>query len=161
MAIRAVLASVEVDPETGLVEVRSLVTCDDVGRVINASIVAGQVHGGLAFGIAHALLEEFVYDEDGTPLTTTFADYPVITFDRTPTYEVHHITTPAPGNALGAKGVGEAGAVGAPAAILNAVVDALSPLGVDSISPPATPEKVVAAIAAARRRSRGTPAEKV
>jgi carbon-monoxide dehydrogenase large subunit len=143
----AVLASVEVDSETGFVEVRSLVTCDDVGRVLNSSIVAGQVHGGLAFGIAHALLEEFVYDEEGQPLTTTFADYPVISIDRTLLYEVDHLTTLAPGNMLGAKGAGEAGSVGAPAAILNAVVDAVSHLGVRHLSPPATPEKVVRAIA--------------
>jgi CO/xanthine dehydrogenase Mo-binding subunit len=148
----AVLAAVEVDSETGVVRIRSLVTCDDAGRVLNPLIVTGQVHGGLAWGVAHALLEEFVYDEDGNPRTANFGDYGVITADALPRYELHEIASPAPGNPLGVKGVGEAGAVGAPAAILNAVDDALFHLGVRHIHPPATPEKVLRAIGEAAHR---------
>lgn len=146
----AVLAGVEVDTETGAVAIRSLVTCDDAGVVINPMIVAGQVHGGLAFGVAHALVEEFRYDDDGNPLTVNFGDYPVITADLVPRASLGHIETPAPGNDLGAKGVGEAGTVGCPAAILNAVADALAPLGVRHVSPPATPERILEAIDLAR-----------
>jgi carbon-monoxide dehydrogenase large subunit len=146
----AVLAAVEVDSETGLVRLRSLVTCDDAGRVLNPLIVTGQVHGGLAWGVAHALLEEFVYDEDGNPRTANFGDYGVITAEALPRYELHEVFSPAPGNELGVKGVGEAGTVGAPAAILNAVVDALAHLGVRHLDPPATPEKVLRAIMEAR-----------
>ncbi|HZD70308.1 MAG TPA: xanthine dehydrogenase family protein molybdopterin-binding subunit [Actinomycetes bacterium] len=142
----AVLAAVEVDSETGVVRVRSLVSCDDAGRLLNPLIVTGQVHGGLAWGVAHALLEEFVYDEDGNPRTANFGDYGVITADALPRYELHEVVSPAPGNELGVKGVGEAGTVGAPGAILNAVVDALAHLGVRHIDPPATPEKVLRAI---------------
>ncbi|HZD00114.1 MAG TPA: xanthine dehydrogenase family protein molybdopterin-binding subunit [Actinomycetes bacterium] len=146
----AVLAAVEVDSETGVVRIRKLVTCDDAGRVLNPLIVTGQVHGGLAWAVAHALLEEFVYDEDGNPRTANFGDYGVITADALPRYELHEVVSPAPGNELGVKGVGEAGTVGAPAAILNAVVDALAHLGVRHVDPPATPEKVLRAITEAR-----------
>jgi carbon-monoxide dehydrogenase large subunit len=142
----ATLAVIDIDSETGVVTLRSLVTCDDVGRVLNPLIVAGQIHGGLALGVSHALVEEFIYDEWGNPLTGNFGDYAVITADRVPRYILEHISTPSPGNDLGAKGVGEAGTVGAPAAILNAVVDALSHLGVKHLSPPATPERVLNAI---------------
>ena len=145
-----VLAAVEVDSETGVVGVRSLVTCDDAGVLINPMIVEGQVHGGLALGVAHALLEEFRYDPSGTPLTTNFGHYPVITADRVPRAVLGHIETPAPDNDLGAKGVGEAGTVGCPAAILNAVADALAPLGVRHVEPPASPERVLDAINRAR-----------
>jgi carbon-monoxide dehydrogenase large subunit len=147
----AVIAAVEVDSETGVVSVRSLVTCDDIGVVLNPMIVDGQVRGGLALGVAHALLEEFRYDEDGNPTTTNFGDYPVITADLVPRAQLGHIVTPAPDNDIGAKGVGEAGTVGCPAALLNAVADALGPIGVRHLSPPATPERVLAAIASARR----------
>ncbi len=146
----AVLAAVEVDSETGVVSVRSLVTCDDAGRLLNPLIVTGQVHGGLAWGVAHALVEEFVYDEDGNPRTANFGDYGVITADALPRYELHEVFSPAPGNELGVKGVGEAGTVGAPGAILNAVADALAHLGVRHVDPPATPEKVLRAIMEAR-----------
>ena len=152
----AVLAAVEVDTETGLAEIRSLVTCDDAGVVINPLIVAGQVHGGLALGVAHALVEEFLYDVDGNPLTVNFGDYAVITADLVPRATLGHIETPAPDNDLGAKGVGEAGTVGCPAAILNAVADALAPLGVRDISPPATPERILAVIDEARSSPRSS-----
>lgn len=147
----AVLAAVEVDSETGRVTVRSLVTCDDVGLAINPLVIAGQVHGGLALGVAHALLEEFVYDADGNPLTANLSDYPAVTADVLPSFELHHVEIPSPGNELGVKGVGEAGTVGAPAAVLNAVIDALAHLGVRHISPPATPAKVLAAIPSASK----------
>jgi carbon-monoxide dehydrogenase large subunit len=146
----AVLAAVEVDSETGVTRLRSLVTCDDAGRLLNPLIAAGQVHGGLAFGVAHGLLEEFVYDADGNPLTLTFGDYGVITVDRVPRYQLDHIVTPAPGNPLGVKGLGESGSVGAPAAILNAVVDALASFGIRHLDLPCTPERVLRAIATAR-----------
>jgi len=146
----AALACVEVDSETGVVEIRSLVACDDVGRVLNPVIVEGQIHGGLALGVAHALLEEFLYDEWGNPLTSNFGDYPVITADQVPRFRLEKLESPAPGNELGVKGVGEAGTVGAPAAILNAVVDALSHLGVRHLELPATPERVLRAIDEAR-----------
>jgi carbon-monoxide dehydrogenase large subunit len=147
----AVLAAVDIDSETGMVSVRSLVACDDVGVVLNPLIVDGQVQGGLALGVAHALVEEFRYDDDGSPATTNFGDYPVITVDLVPRAQLGHIVSPAPDNDLGAKGVGEAGTVGCPAAILNAVADALGPFGVRHVSPPATPERLLTAIEEARR----------
>jgi aerobic carbon-monoxide dehydrogenase large subunit len=142
----AVLAVVEVDRETGEVRIERLVCCDDAGRLLNPLLVRGQVHGALAFGIAHALFEEFTYDEDGNPRTANFGDYAVVTADVLPRYELHEIESPATGNALGVKGVGEAGTVGTPAAILNAVVDALAHLGVRHLELPATPERVLRAI---------------
>jgi carbon-monoxide dehydrogenase large subunit len=145
----AVLAAVEVDAQTGAVRIRELVTCDDAGNVLNPLLAAGQVHGGLALGVAHALLEEFVYDEDGNPKTANFGDYAVVTADVLPRYELRELSSPATGNELGVKGVGEAGTVGAPAAILNAVVDALAHLGVRQLDLPATPERVLRAIVGA------------
>ncbi len=142
----AVLAAVEVDTETGEVRIERLVSCDDAGRLLNPLLVRGQVHGALALGVAHALFEEFTYDEDGNPRTANFGDYAVITADVLPRYQLLEIESPAPGNELGVKGVGEAGTVGTPAAILNAVIDALSPLGVRDLELPATPERVLRAI---------------
>jgi carbon-monoxide dehydrogenase large subunit len=142
----AVLAAVEVDTETGAVRIDRLVTCDDAGHLLNPLLVKGQVHGALALGVAHALLEEFTYDEDGNPKTANFGDYGVITADVLPRYELHEIESPASANELGVKGVGEAGTVGTPAAILNAVVDALAHLGVRDLGLPATPERVLRAI---------------
>jgi carbon-monoxide dehydrogenase large subunit len=142
----AVLAAVEVDRETGEVRIERLVSCDDAGRLLNPLLVHGQVHGALALGVAHALFEEFTYDADGNPRTANFGDYGVVTADVLPRYELLEIESPASGNALGVKGVGEAGTVGTPAAILNAVVDALAHLGVRHLDPPATPERVLRAI---------------
>jgi len=142
----AVLAAVEVDRETGEVRIERLVSCDDAGHLLNPLLVHGQVHGALALGVAHALFEEFTYDEDGNPRTANFGDYGVVTADVLPRYELLEIESPASGNALGVKGVGEAGTVGTPAAILNAVVDALAHLGVRHLDPPATPERVLRAI---------------
>jgi aerobic carbon-monoxide dehydrogenase large subunit len=143
----AVLAVVEVDSETGEVRIRKLVSCDDAGHVLNPLLVSGQVHGALALGVAHALFEEFRYDQDGNPTTANFGDYAVISADVLPWFELHEIESPAPGNALGVKGVGEAGTVGTPAAILNAVIDSLAHLGVRDLDLPATPERVLRAIA--------------
>jgi CO/xanthine dehydrogenase Mo-binding subunit len=142
----AVLAAVEVDTETGEVRIDRLVSCDDAGHLLNPLLVRGQVHGALALGVAHALFEEFSYDEDGNPKTANFGDYAVITADVLPRYQLREIESPASGNELGVKGVGEAGTVGTPAAILNAVVDALAHLGVRHLELPATPERVLRAI---------------
>src|SRR5262249_32741619 len=130
-----------------------LVTWDDVGVVLNPMIVDGQVQGGLALGVAHALLEEFRYDEDGTPTTTNFGDYPVITADLVPRARLGQLVSPAPGNGLGATGVG-AGPAGCRAAIPSAVADPPSPLGIRHMSPPATPERVLRAIKDAQRDGR-------
>src|SRR6266487_2010675 len=142
----AVLAAVAVDTETGEVRIDRLVSCDDAGHLLNPLLVRGQVHGALALGVAHALFEEFSYDEDGNPKTANFGDYAVITADVLPRYQLREIESPASGNELGVKGVGEAGTVGTPAAILNAVVDALAHLGVRHLELPATPERVLRAI---------------
>src|SRR6266545_178099 len=142
----AVLAAVEVDTETGEVRIERLVSCDDAGHLLNPLLVRGQVHGALALGVAHALFEEFSYDEDGNPKTANFGDYAVITADVLPRYRLREIESPASGNELGVKGVGEAGTVGTPAAILNAVIDALAHLGVRHLELPATPERVLRAI---------------
>lgn len=140
------LAVVEVDTETGRVELRRLVAVDDCGQVINPMIVEGQVHGGLAQGIAQALYEEFVYDEAGNPLTTTLADYEMPSAAELPSFEVHETVTPSPRNPLGMKGVGESGSVGAAVAVQNAVLDALRPYEVRHLDMPLTPEKVWRAI---------------
>ena len=136
------LAVVEVDTSTGGVRLCRFVAVDDCGRVINPAIVEGQVHGGLAQGIAQALYEEFVYDDRGNPLTTTLADYEMPSAAELPSFETHETVTFSPRNPLGMKGVGESGAVGAAAAVLNAVIDALSPYGVRDLDMPLTPEKV-------------------
>jgi aerobic carbon-monoxide dehydrogenase large subunit len=151
----AVLAAVEVDTETGEVRIDRLVSCDDAGHLLNPLLVRGQVHGALALGVAHALFEEFSYDEDGNPKTANFGDYAVISADVLPRYRVLEVESPATGNELGVKGVGEAGTVGTPAAILNAVVDALAPLGVRDLALPATPERVLRAIAEAHGEEPG------
>jgi len=142
----AVLAAVEVDTETGEVRIERLVSCDDAGHLLNPLLVRGQLHGALALGVAHALFEEFSYDEDGNPKTANFGDYAVITADVLPRYRLREIESPASGNELGVKGVGEAGTVGTPAAILNAVIDALAHLRVRHLQLPATPERVLRAI---------------
>jgi aerobic carbon-monoxide dehydrogenase large subunit len=122
-------AVVEVDPWTGAVAVLSYLVVHDCGRVINPSIVDGQVAGGVAQGIGGALLEELVYDEDGQLLTGSFMDYLLPRSSGLPPIQVHHIETPSARNPLGIKGVGEAGTIGPPAAIANAVEDALRPFG--------------------------------
>lgn len=133
---------VDIDRGTGEVSVRRFVAVDDCGNRINPMIVEGQVHGGLSMGLAPALYEEMVYDEYGNCLTTTFMEYLVPTAVETPHWETGETVTPSPHHPLGAKGVGESATVGAPAAIVNAVVDALWHLGVRHIDMPITPWKV-------------------
>ena len=140
------LAVVEVDTETGRVELRRMVACDDAGTILNPLLADGQVHGGLAQGAAQALLEEVRYDEDGNPLTATLADYAIVTATELPMFERIQMETPTHLNPLGAKGIGESGTIGATPAVHNAVCDAVAHLGVRHIDMPCTPEKVWIAI---------------
>jgi carbon-monoxide dehydrogenase large subunit len=140
------LAVVEVDTETGAADLIRYVAVDDLGTVINPMIVDGQVHGGIAQGIAQALFEEAVYDEDGNLMTGSLVNYLVPSAAELPSFELDRTETPSPTNPLGVKGVGETGAIGAPAAVMNAVVDALAPYGVHDLEMPATPERVWRAI---------------
>jgi aerobic carbon-monoxide dehydrogenase large subunit len=139
------LCATEVDTETGFVKIRSYVAVDDIGAVVNPMIVEGQVHGGLAQGIAQALYEEGVYDDDGNLVTTTLADYLVPSATDLPSYVTSRNETAA-SNRLGVKGVGEAGAIASTPAVVNAIIDALRPLGVSDITMPCTPERVWRAI---------------
>jgi carbon-monoxide dehydrogenase large subunit len=141
---------VEVDTETGRVVPLRHVAVDDCGRILNPMLVDGQVHGGVASGIAQALWEHMVYDEDGNPLTSTLAEYGIPSAAEFPTFEVAHTETPSPLNPLGAKGIGESATVGSTPAVQNAVVDALSHLGVRHIDLPCTPERVWRAVEDAR-----------
>ena len=144
------IAEVEVDPDTGDVAVVNFTAADDFGRIVNPMIVEGQVHGGLAQGIGQALYENTVYDDSGQLVTGSFMDYCMPRADNLPSFDVATHTTLCTHNPLGVKGCGEAGAIGAPAAVMNAVVDALAPLGVSDLEMPATPERVWRAIAAKR-----------
>ena len=144
------LAVVEVDTDTGKVVLRRLVAVDDAGRIVNPLLAEGQVHGGLAQGVAQALLEEFSYDANGNPLTSTLADYTFISAAELPSFETFSMETPTPVNQLGAKGIGESGTIGSTPAVQNAVVDALSHLGVRHVDMPTTPERVWRAITAAQ-----------
>jgi carbon-monoxide dehydrogenase large subunit len=139
-------AIVEVDVETGHVKVEKFVVAEDAGRIINPMIAEGQVHGGIAQGIGNALLEEIVYDENGGILTATLADYLPPTAHEIPSIELHHIETPSQNSITKAKGLGEGGAIGAPAAVINAINDALSPFGVDVDEMPATPQRIRAVL---------------
>ncbi len=136
------LAVVEVDRDTGEVTVERFVTCDDCGIMVNPMLVAGQVHGGVASGIAQALMEEFIYDEDGNPKTANLMDYALVSAAELPSFERQPHETPSPINPLGAKGIGESGTIGATPAVQNAVVDALSHLGVRHVDIPTSPERV-------------------
>ena len=134
---------VEIDRDTGSVTIRDMVLVDDCGTVINPLRAEGQVHGGVAQGIAQALFEQMVYEPDaGQPITANLLDYLVPSAADLPDFVAARIDTPCPNNPLGAKGIGESGSVGAPAAVINAIVDALSPFGVEHVDMPATPEKV-------------------
>jgi len=144
------LAVVEVDTETGKARLVRHVTVDDAGRILNPVLAEGQRHGGIAQGVAQALLEEVRYDVDGNPLTSTLVDYAAITAPELPSFELVASETPTSINPLGAKGIGEAGTIGSTPAVLNAVIDAVSHLGVRHIDMPATPERVWAAISEAR-----------
>ena len=144
------VAVAEVDTETGKVTLVRHVTVDDAGIVVNPVLTEGQRHGGIAQGAAQALLEEMVYDADGNPLTGTLADYAAITATELPSFELLVSETPTPVNPLGVKGIGEAGTIGATPAVQNAVIDAVSHLGVRHIDMPTTPGRVWAAIKEAR-----------
>jgi carbon-monoxide dehydrogenase large subunit len=136
------VAVVEVDTETGAVELLRLVAVDDAGNIISPLIAEGQVHGGVASGISQALFEEIVYDEEGNPLTLNFANYAFPSANDLPCFELVEMATPTPVNPLGAKGIGESGTIGATPAVQNAVVDALRDLGVRHVDMPLTAERV-------------------
>jgi carbon-monoxide dehydrogenase large subunit len=140
------ICTVEVDTETGQVEVLQYVAVDDCGNQVNPLIVEGQVHGGVVQGMAQALFEEAVYDSDGNLKTTSLAEYLVPAASDVPPITLGHTITPSPTNQLGVKGIGEAGTIGAAPAVINAIVDALSGLGVTDIAMPASPQTVWKAI---------------
>ena len=140
------IAVVEVDTETGNVDLIRYVAVDDVGKVINPTVVAGQIHGGIAQGVAQGLFEEAVYDEDGNLVTGSMVNYIVPSAAELPSFELGSTETPSPTNPLGLKGVGETGTIASTAAVINAVVDALSARGVTDMDMPATPERVWRAI---------------
>jgi carbon-monoxide dehydrogenase large subunit len=148
------VAVVEVDTETGAVTLTDLVAVDDCGRVINPVVVEGQQHGGIAQGAAQALYEHIAFDEHGNPQANTLATYLVPSAADLPSFDVHTIETPTTINVLGAKGIGQGGAIGAAPAVQNAVVDALTPLGVRHIDMPVTPQRVFDAIARSTARQR-------
>ena len=145
------VAIVDVDVETGYVKVEKFLVAEDAGRIINPMIAEGQVHGGIAQGIGNALLEEIIYDDSGGILTATLADYLPPTAHEIPPIELHHIETPSVNSITKAKGLGEGGTIGAPAAVINAVNDALSPFGVEIDEIPATPQRIRAAIRRAEK----------
>jgi aerobic carbon-monoxide dehydrogenase large subunit len=136
------VAVVEVDTETGLATLLRLVSVDDAGVVLNPLLAEGQRHGGIAQGAMQALVEEFVYDADGNPLTAGFADYPFPSAAELPMFELVDMQTPTSYNPLGAKGLGEAGTIGATPAVQNAVVDAVAHLGVRHLDLPTTSRRV-------------------
>jgi carbon-monoxide dehydrogenase large subunit len=137
------IAEVEVDPETGTTEITQFVAADDFGNIINPMIVEGQVHGGIAQGIGQALLEGVRYSADGQLLTASYMDYAMPRADNLPSFSLSHQNTPCPSNPLGIKGCGEAGAIGSPPALINAITDAI---GNNTLTMPATPEKVWALV---------------
>jgi carbon-monoxide dehydrogenase large subunit len=141
---------VEVDTETGATEIQRYVAVDDCGVVVNPMIVEGQVHGGVAQGIAEALFEEAIYDEHGNLTTSTMTQYLVPSAAELPAFELDRTETPSTTNPLGVKGIGEAGTIASPPAVINAVVDAVSHLGVTDVGKPATPERVWRAIQEAK-----------
>jgi aerobic carbon-monoxide dehydrogenase large subunit len=141
----------EVEPETGAVRLTRYVVVHDCGRMINPMMVEGQVHGAVVHGIGSTLLEWMRYDDTGQPLTVTFADYLLPTADLVPVIEIHHMESPTPLNPLGVKGAAESGTIGAPAAIVSAIEDALRPLKVRIRELPVTPARLRALIEAAKR----------
>jgi carbon-monoxide dehydrogenase large subunit len=146
------VAMVEVDVETGQVIIEKFLVAEDAGRLINPMIVDGQIHGGVAQGIANALYEEIVYGEDGNILTATLADYLPPTAHEIPPIEIHHLETLTEASVTKAKGLGEGGSIGPPAAVVNAINDALAPFGVSIDEFPATPQRIRAALRAANAR---------
>jgi carbon-monoxide dehydrogenase large subunit len=147
------VAEVEVDVETGRTKIVRYLVAEDAGRIINPMIADGQVHGGVAQGIGNALYEEIVYDENGAPLTATLADYLAPTAHEIPAIELLHMETPSTESITKAKGLGEGGGIGAPAAVINAINDALGPFGVESDEMPATPQRVRALLRNAEKRA--------
>ena len=141
---------VDVDADTGKVTVVRYVAVDDCGRAINPMLIDGQIHGGVAYGIGQALYERIHYDDEGQLVTGTFVDYALPTAAELPSFELDRTETPSPVNSLGVKGVGEAGTIAASAAVTNAVLDALRPLGVESINMPLSPMRVWQAITEAK-----------
>jgi carbon-monoxide dehydrogenase large subunit len=148
-------AIVEVDAETGKVDLKRYVCVDDCGPAINPLLIDGQVHGGVVHGVAQALYEQVVYDENGQLVTGSFVDYALPTAAEMPSFETDRTETPSPSNSLGVKGVGEAGTIASSPTIVNAVIDALRPLGVDYIDMPLTPMRVWQTIEAARGTGTG------
>jgi carbon-monoxide dehydrogenase large subunit len=145
------ICEIEIDPDTGVVKVERFSACDDFGNIINPMIVEGQVHGGVAQGIGQALLEACVYDRDsGQLLTGSMMDYAMPRADDLPSFQVATKVTPCTHNPLGAKGCGEAGAIGAPAALMNAVLDALATRGITHFDMPASPHRVWSALQSAQ-----------
>ena len=144
------MAVVEVDPDTGKVDLKRFISCDDVGNVVNPMIVDGQIHGGVAQGIGQALLEGAVFDESGQLNTASYLDYAMPRADDLPSFELDRTVTPCPHNPLGAKGCGEAGTIGSTPAVVNAVVDALRPMGVTDLEMPLSPQRVWAAMQQAK-----------
>jgi carbon-monoxide dehydrogenase large subunit len=136
------VCEVEIDPDTGICQVLNYVVVDDVGRVVNPMLVKGQVHGGVVQGVGQILFENIAYDEDGQLLSGSFMDYAMPRAAHFPPFicKANEVLTPM--NPLGVKGAGEAGTVGALAAVINAIVDALSPYGIEHIDMPATPERI-------------------
>ena len=144
------IAVVEVDTETGGVRLVRHVAVDDCGRILNPLLVAGQQHGGIAQGAAQALFEEVAYDEHGNPVTSNLADYAIPSAAELPSFEVSNTQTDSPRNPIGAKGIGESGTIGSTPAIQNAVVDAVSHLGVKHVDMPCTAQRVWRAIQEAK-----------
>ena len=147
------LCAIEVDTETGQAKIRKYVCVDDIGQVINPLIVEGQVHGGLAQGIAQALYEEAVYDDDGNLVTGSFVDYLLPSAADLPSFITGRTTSPSTTNPLGVKGVGEAGTIASTPAVVNAVVDALRPWGINDVQMPCTPERIWRAISEGAEKS--------
>jgi carbon-monoxide dehydrogenase large subunit len=145
------VAVVEVDTETGSVHLKRIVAVDDAGRIINPLVAEGQVHGGVAAGIAQALFEELAYDSDGNPQNANLVTYCIPAASELPPIEVVNMQTPTPVNPLGVKGIGESGTIGATPAVHNAVIDALSPYGIRHIDMPLNGETVWRALQNARR----------
>jgi len=145
------MAYVEVDPDTGMVEILDYVAVDDAGVIINPLLATGRIHGGVVQGIGQALYEEVCYDrETGQLLTGSLLDYTVPRADSLPAFRSQFQETPSPTNPLGVKGIGESGSIGAPPTIVHAVLDALAPFGIAHLDMPLTPQKIWAAIQTAR-----------
>jgi len=147
------VAVIELDGETGDIQILSYIAVDVCGHVINHTLTEGQIHGSLAQGIGQALCEEVVYDQEGQLLTSTFMDYAMPLAAELPHFTIGLVKTPSPFNPLGAKGVGEAGCIGGPPALVNAVLDALAPLGITTVDMPLKPEKIWSLIQQARQDS--------